>query len=266
MSDKKEYGDGLEVLSTNELLNVLITELYQLRMFWVKFFNAPFENLDDDDTDNADITFTVEYPTKGFRIDIQNNGLYVCQLEYVWAAGADANMLNINMLNGAGSLLDSYKGICIRENDCPKLNYWDEDELKAASSQGYKYLWDFMSRLYIPIQEAMRNKWAASQKIDEEMKHSKYNGIISRPIFDPQFLEPGALIQIYIKDDSALKQPPMMFKKGYYYNAFVLEQSEYNTKLKVVVIDHRDKERKATNVIFSVNDVTSEKIEIIRVK
>ena len=33
-----------------------------------------------------------------------------------------------------------------------------------------------------------------------------------------------------------------------------------------VVIDHRDGDRKATNVTFSVNDVTSEKIEIIRVK
>ena len=154
----------------------------------------------------------------------------------------------------------------MRANDYPKLNYWDESELKAATSQGYKYLWDFMSRLYIAIQEAMRDKWIASQKIDEEMKHTKYNGIISRPIFDPQFLEPGALIQIYIKDDSALKQPPLMFKKGYYYNAFVLEQSEFNTKLKVVVIDHRDKERKATHVTFSVDDVTSEKIEIIRVK
>lgn len=263
MSDKKEYGDGLEALSTNELLNVLITELYQLRMFWVKFFNAPFENLVEDDTDNTDITFTVEYPPKGFRIDIQNNGLYVCQLEYVWVGGANANMLNINMLNGVGSLLDSYKGICIRDQDYPKLNYWDENELKAS---GYKYLWDFMSRLYIPIQEAMRDKWIKSHEIEEEMRHSKYNGIISRPIFDPQFLEPGALIQIYIKDDCALKQPPMMFKKGYFYNAFVLEQSDYNTKLKVVVIDHRDSDRKATNVTFSVNDVTSEKIEIIRVK
>lgn len=263
MSDKKEYGDGLEVLSTNELLNVLITELYQLRMFWVKFFNAPFENLVEDDTDNAEITFTVEYPPKGFRIDIQNNGLYVCQLEYVWVASEAANMLNINMLNGAGSLLDSYKGICMRENDYPKLNYWDENELKAS---GYKYLWDFMSRLYIPIQEAMRDKWVVSQKIEETMKHTKYNGIISRPIFDPQFLEPGALIQIYIKDDIALKQPPLMFKKGYFYNAFVLEQDDYNTKLKVVVIDHRDGDRKATNVTFSVEDVTSEKIEIIRVK
>lgn len=266
MPDKKEYGDGLEALSTNELLNVLITELYQLRMFWVKFFNAPFEDLAIDDTDNTDITFTVEYPPKGFRIDIQNNGLYVCQLEYVWVAGANANMLNINMLNGAGSLLDSYKGICMREQDYPKLNYWDENELKAASSQGYKYLWDFMSRLYISIQEAMRDKWVVSQEIDEAMKHTKYNGIISRPIFDPQFLEPGALIQIYIKDDSALKQPPMMFKKGYFYNAFVLEQDDYNTKLKVVVIDHRGGERKAANVTFSVNDVTSGKIEIIRVK
>ena len=123
-----------------------------------------------------------------------------------------------------------------------------------------------MSRLYSPIQEAMRDKWVVSQKIEETIKHTKYNGIISRPIFDPQFLEPGALIQIYIKDDCALKQPPMMFKKGYFYNAFVLEQSDYNTKLKVVVIDHRDSARKATNVTFSVDDVTSEKIEIIRVK
>lgn len=261
MSDKKEYGDGLEALSTNALLNVLITELNQLRMFWRKFFNAEFDHLDDDD--ESDVTFTVEYPPKGFRIDIQNNGFYVCQLEYVWVADANANMLNINMLNGAGSLLDCYRGICIREQDYPKLNYWDENELKAS---GYKYLWDFMSRLYISIQEAMRNKWVASKKIDEEMKHSKYNGVISRPIFDPQFLEPGALIQIYIKDDSALKQPPMMFKKGYFYNAFVLEQSDYNTNLKVVVIDHRGSERKATNVTFSVNDVTSGKIEIIRVK
>jgi hypothetical protein len=168
------------------------------------------------------------------------------------------------MLNsGTGELQDRYKGICMREQDYPKLNYWDENELKAS---GYKYLWDFMSRLYIPIQEAMRDKWVVSQKIDETMKHTKYNGIISRPIFDPQFLEPGALIQIYIKDDSALKQPPLMFKKGYFYNAFVLEQTDHNTNLKVVVIDHRDGDRKATNVTFSVDDVTSEKIEIIRVK
>ena len=263
MSGKKEYGDGLEALSTNELLNVLITELDQLRMFWRKFFNAKFDNLDEDDTD-ADITFNIDYAQNGFTIDIQNNGYYVCQLEYVWTGGANANMLNINMLNsGNGEFQDRYKGICIRENDYPKLNYWDENELKAS---GYKYLWDFMSRLYIPIQEAMRNKWVASHKIEEMMKHTKYNGIISRPIFDPQFLEPGALIQIYIKDDSALSQPPGMFKKGYFYNAFVIEQTDYNTKLKVVVIDHRDGDRKATNAIFSVKDVTSEKIEIIRVK
>ena len=266
MSDNKEYGDGLEALTARELLTTLIIELDQLRMFWRKFFNATFNNLDEDDTD-ADITFNIDYARNGFTIDIQNNGFYVCQLEYVWAVAVNANMLNINMLNsGNGELQDCYKGICIRENDYPKLNYWDESELKAATSQGYKYLWDFMSRLYIAIQEAMRNKWVASQKIDEEMKHSKYNGVISRPIFDPQFLEPGALIQIYIKDDSALSQPPGMFKKGYFYNAFVIEQTEYNTKLKVVVIDHRSGERKATNVTFSVQDVTSEKIEIIRVK
>lgn len=261
MSDKKEYGDGLEALSTNELLTVLITELNQLRMFWRKFFNAELDHLDEDD--ESEVTFNIEYTHNGFTIDIQNDGFYVCQLEYVWTGDSNANMLNINMLNGSGQLKDRYKGICIRDKDYPKLNYWDENELKAS---GYKYLWDFMSRLYSPIQEAMRDKWVVSQKIEETMKHTKYNGIISRPIFDPQFLEPGALIQIYIKDDCALKQPPMMFKKGYFYNAFVLEQSDYNTKLKVVVIDHRDSERKATNVTFSVNDVTSEKIEIIRVK
>lgn len=262
MPDKKEYGDGLKALTTNELLNVLITELNQLRMFWRKFFNVQIDNPNEDDI-NTDITFNIEYMRDGFTIDIQTDGFYVCQLEYVWAGAANANMLNIIMLNNSGEPMNRYKGICMRENDYPKLNYWDENELKAS---GYKYLWDFMSRLYNSIKEAMRNKWVTSQKIDEEMKHSEYNGIISRPIFDPQFLEPGALIQIYIKDDSALKQPPLMFKKGYFYNAFVLEQSDYNTKLKVVVIDHRDKERKATNVIFSVNDVTSEKIEIIRVK
>jgi hypothetical protein len=261
MSDKKEYGDGMKALSTNELLNVLITDLDQLRMFWRKFFNAELDHLSEDD--ESEVTFNIDYAQNGFTIDIQNDGFYVCQLEYVYAGGANANMLNINMLNGKGQLLDRYKGICIRENDYPKLNYWDENELKAS---GYKYLWDFVSRLYSPIQEAMRDKWVASQKIDEEMKHSKYNGIISRPIFDPQFLEPGALIQIYIKDDSALSQPPGMFKKGYFYNAFVIEQTDYNTKLKVVVIDHRDGDRKATNAIFSVKDVTSEKIEIIRVK
>ena len=265
MPDKKEYGDGLEALTTRELFNVLITELDQLRMFWRKFFNIQIGNLNEDDF-NTDITFNIEYMRDGFTIDIQTDGFYVCQLEYVWVGATNANMLNIIMLNTNGEPKDRYKGICMRANDYPKLNYRDENELKAATSQGYKYLWDFMSRLYIAIQEAMRDKWIASQKIDKEMKHTKYNGIISRPIFDPQFLEPGALIQIYIKDDSALKQPPLMFKKGYYYNAFVLEQSEFNTKLKVVVIDHRDKERKATNVIFSVDDVTSEKIEIIRVK
>lgn len=262
MSDKKEYGDGLKALTTNELLNVLITELDQLRMFWRKFFNVQTGNLNEDDF-NTDITFNIEYMRDGFTIDIQTDGFYVCQLEYVHAGGANANMLNINMLHRNGEVQDRYKGICIRENDYPKLNYWDENELKAS---GYKYLWDFMSRLYIPIQEAMRDKWVVSQKIDETMRHTKYNGIISRPIFDPQFLEPGALLQIYIKDDSALSQPPGMFKKGYFYNAFVIEQTDYNTKLKVVVIDHRDGDRKATNVIFSVKDVTSEKIEIIRIK
>ena len=261
MPDNKEYGDGLEVLSTNELLTTLITELNQLRMFWRKFFNAEFDHLSEDD--ESEVTFNIDYAQNGFTIDIQNDGFYVCQLEYVYAGGANANMLNINMLHRNGEVQDRYKGICIRENDYPKLNYWDENELKAS---GYRYLWDFMSRLYSPIQEAMRDKWAKSQKIEEEMKHSKYNGIISRPIFDPQFLEPGALIQIYIKDDTTLEQPPLMFKKGYFYNAFVVEQTDYNTKLKVVVIDHRGGERKATNVTFSVKDVTSEKIEIIRVK
>lgn len=265
MPDKKEYGDGLEALTTNELLTVLITELNQLRMFWRKFFNAQFEEFDEDDS-NTDITFNIDYTQNGFTIDIQNNGFYICQLENVWAGGANANMLNIHMLSSNGEALDRYKGICLRNNDYPKLNYWDENELKAASSQEYKYLWDFMSRLYISIQEAMRDKWIKSHEIDEEMKHSKYNGIISRPIFDPQFLEPGSLIQIYIKDDSALKQPPMMFKKGCYYNAFVIEQTDLNTNLKVTCIDHRSGERKATNVTFSVKDVTSGKIEIIRVK
>ena len=232
-------------------------------MFWRKFFNAKFDNFDEDDMD-TDITFNILYDRDGFTIDIQNDGYYVCQLEYVWVGGTNANMLIIKMLsNGTGELLDRYNGICMRANDYPKLNYWDENELKAS---GYKYLWDFMSRLYDSIQEAMRDKWVASQKIDEYMKHTKYNGIISRPIFDPQFLEPGSLIQIYIKDDSGLGQPPGMFKEGYFYNAFILEQTDYNTKLKVVVIDHRSGERKATNVTFSVNDVTSGKIEIIRVK
>lgn len=261
MSDKKEYGDGLEVLTTGELVTVLIAELDQLRMFWRKFFNATFDNLDEDD--KSEVIFNIEYTQNGFTIDIQNDGFYVCQLEYVWKGATNANMLNINMLNGNGELMDRYKGICIRTNDHPKLNYWDENELKAS---GYKYLWDFMSRLYISIHEAMRDKWIVSQKIDKDMRHTKYNGIISRPIFDPQFLEPGALIQIYIKDDSALSQPPGMFKKGYFYNAFVVEQTDHNTKLKVIVIDHRDGDRKATNAIFSVKDVTSEKIEIIRIK
>lgn len=262
MPDKKEYGDGLKALSTCELLTVLITKLDQMRMFWRKFFNAQFSCFEEDDT-NTEVNFNIEYTRNGFTIDIQNNGFYVCQLEYVWTGGANANMLNINMLNGNGQLSDRYKGICMRENDHPKLNYWDENELKAS---GYKYLWDFVSRLYNSIQEAMRDKWAKSQKIEEEMKHTKYNGIISRPIFDPQFLEPGALIQIYIKDDSALQQPPGMFKKGYFYNAFVIEQTDYNTRLKVMCIDHRGSDRKAVDAAFSVKDVTSEKIEIIRVK
>ena len=265
MPDKKEYGDGLEALTTNELLTVLISELNSLRMYWPKFFNTRFDNIDEDDID-TDITLDFMYTRNGFTIDIQNNGFYVCQLKYVWAPGANANMLDIVMLNVDGNLLDSYRGICLRNNDHPKLNYWDENELKAASSNGYKYLWDFMSRLYNPIQEAMRDKWIKSHEIEEDMKHSKYNGIISRPIFDPQFLEPGALIQIYIKDDSALKQPQMMFKKGYYYNAFVIEQTDLNTNLKVMCIDHRSSERKAMEVTFSVKDVTSGKIEIIRVK
>lgn len=264
VTDKKEYGDGLEALSTDELLTVLINELNQLRIFWPNFFNAQFENLDVDDTD-TDIIFNIEYRREGFTIDINNNGLYVCELEYVWSGGANAYMLNINMLNEDvdGTLMERYKGICIRDQDYPKLNYWDENELKAS---GYKYLWDFMSRLYNPIQEAMRDKWIKSHEIEEEMKHSKYNGVISRPIFDPQFLEPGALIQIFIKDDSALCQPPGMFKKKYYYNAFVIEQTDLNTNLKVMCIDHRSGERKAMEVTFSVKDVTSGKIEIIRVK
>ena len=239
----------------------MITELNQLRMFWRKFFNAGLTHLDEDC--ESEITFNIDYAQNEFTIDIQTDGFYVCQLEYVWVGGANANMLNINMLNGNGEVNDRYRGICMRDQDYPKLNYWDENELKAS---GYKYLWDFMSRLYIPIQEAMRDKWIKSHEIEEEMRYSKYNGIISRPIFDPQFLEPGALIQIYIKDDSALNQPPGMFRKGYYYNAFVLEQTDYNTNLKVVVIDHRAGDRKATNVTFSVKDVTSGKIEIIRVK
>ena len=130
MSDKKEYGDGLEVLSTNELLTVLITELNQLRMFWRKFFNAELDHLDEDD--ESEVTFNIEYTHNGFTIDIQNDGFYVCQLEYVWTGGSNANMLNINMLNGSGQLKDRYKGICIREKDYPKLNYWDENELKAS--------------------------------------------------------------------------------------------------------------------------------------
>lgn len=263
MPDKKEYGDGLEALTTNELLTVLITGLNQLRMFWRKFFNAQIEDPNEDDTD-TDITFNIDYAKNGFTIDIQNNGFYVCQLEYVWAGGANANMLNINMLTNNGEVQDRYKGICMRENDCPKLNYWDENELKAS---GYKYLWDFMDRLYISIREVMRDKWVTNQVIDEEMRHTEYNGIISRPIFDPQFLEPGALIQIYIKDDSALRQPPGMFNKGYFYNAFVIEQTDHNTGLKVMCIDHRaGGDKKAMEVTFSVKDVTSEKIEIIRVK
>ena len=73
VTDKKEYGDGMEALSTNELLTVLINELGQLRIFWPNFFNAQFENLDVDDTD-TDVTFNIEYTRKGFEIDIKNNG------------------------------------------------------------------------------------------------------------------------------------------------------------------------------------------------
>lgn len=81
MPDKKEYGDGLEALSTSELLNVLITELDQLRMFWRKFFNAELDHLSEDD--ESEVIFNIEYAQNGFTIDIQTDGLYVCQLEYV---------------------------------------------------------------------------------------------------------------------------------------------------------------------------------------
>lgn len=261
MSDKKEYGDGMKTLSTNELLNVLITELDQLRMFWRKFFNTQFDCFEEDDTD-TEVTFNIEYTQNGFTIDIQTAGLYVCQLEYVWTGGANANMLNINMLNGNGELMDRYKGICIRENDYPKLNYWDEDELKAS---GYKYLWDFVSRLYIPIQEAMRNKWIKSHEIEEEMKHSKYNGIISRPIFDPQFLEPGALLQIHVLKERST-WATNMWRSGIYYNCFVTGQDEMNTKLNVIRIDYRSGSKSTITEKIDVKDITEGYLEIIRVK
>lgn len=256
--NETKTGDGLEKLQSIEVLNVLINELHSLRIFWPKFFNASIGSDPDEDGDR--VLFNIKFASDGFTIDIHNKGYDVCRLEYLWAAGANADMLNIKMLTNNGESLDYYKGICMRP-DNPKLNYWDQDELKAASSS-YLYLWDFMSRLYSAIYEAMRNAWIKNQEIEKDLKYTKYNGIISRPIFDPQFLEPGALLQIYVKEDLG----DGLFKKGYYSNCFVIEQIDHNTGLKVMCIDHRNGERKAIEYVFSVKDVTTGKIEINRVK
>lgn len=256
--NETKTGDGLEMLQPKEVLNVLIDELHSLRVFWPKFFNA---SIGSDPDENGDrVVFTIESRSKDFTINITNRECHVCQLEYCRYDDTNANMLNINMLSNNGDSLDYYKGICMHP-DNPKLNYWDQDELKAASSS-YLYLWDFMSRLYSAIYEAMRNTWIKNQEIEKDLKYTKYNGIISRPIFDPQFLEPGALLQIYVKEDLGNG----LFKKGYYYNCFVIEQTDHNMCLKVMCIDHRDGKRKAVEYVFAVQDVTTGKIEINRVK
>ena len=256
--NETKTGDGLEKLQTNEVLNVLIDELNSLRIFWPKFFNASIGSEPDENGD--EVIFNITSASEGFTIDIQNKGLHVCQLKYCWVGGANADMLNLNMLNKDGVSLDHYKGICMRK-DTPKLNYWNQDELKAASSS-YPYLWEFMSRIYSAIYEAMRNVWIEQHEIEKDLKHTKYNGIISRPIFDPQFLEPGALLQIYVKEDLG----DGLFKKGYYSNCFVMEQIDHNTGLKVMCIDYRKGQSKAAEYVFSIKDVTTGKIEINRVK
>jgi hypothetical protein len=256
--NETKTGDGLEKLQPIEVLNVLITELNNLRLFWPKFFNASIGA--DPDENGDEVIFNIKSISEGFSIDIQNKGLHVCYLDYCWVGAANADMLNINMLNNNGNSLDYYKGICMRK-DTPKLNYWNQDELKAASSS-YPYLWEFMSRLYSAIYEAMRNVWIEQHEIEEDLRYTKYNGIISRPIFDPQFLEPGALLQIHANEDLG----DDLFLKGYDHNCFVMEHIDHNTGLKVMCIDYRKGNKKATEYVFSVKDVTTGKIEINRVK
>lgn len=254
--NETKTGDGLKMLQPKEVLNVLIDELHNLRLFWPKFFNASIGS--EFDENGEEVLFTIKFATESFSIDIQNKGLYVCQLIYCWCGSANADMLNINMLNTDGVLLKAYKGICMRK-DNPKLNYWNQDELKASDNA---YLWEFMSRLYSAIYEAMRNAWIKNQEIENDLKYTKYNGIISRPIFDPQFLEPGALLQIHVNEDLG----DDLFLKGYDYNCFVMEPIDHNTGLKVMCIDYRRGNKKAVEYVFSVEDVTHGKIEINRVK
>jgi hypothetical protein len=110
----------------------------------------------------------------------------------------------------------------------------------------------------------MRNKWIKEQAI-EEKHHMQYNGIIARPIFDPQFLEPGALIQIHVlKERSTWKTN--VWRSGIYYNCFVTGQDEMNTKLNVIRIDYRSGSKSTITEKIDVKDITEGYLEIIRVK
>ena len=260
MSDKKEYGDGLLALTNFEVLQTVMSELYNLRMFWPNFFNIKF----DIDPRDSDITFNIDFPDDGtFCIDIQNQGFYVGELEYQWCGGSNSNMLNFNCLDGHGDITDRINGICLRDNNTndPKINYWNEDGLKTSN---IPLLYEFISRIYSALYGEMRDKWIKEQAIEE--KHQmQYNGIMARPIFDPQFLEPGALLQIHVLKERST-WATNMWRSGIYYNCFVTGQDEMNTKLNVIRIDYRSGSKSTITEKIDVKDITEGYLEIIRVK
>lgn len=111
-----------------------------------------------------------------------------------------------------------------------------------------------------------RRFWSLFERelLGVEYKYPKneYNGILPKTIyvFDTQYLENGALIQLYIKEDTDFSKK-LGLTKGYYYNAMVVDHT--NDKQVVMVQIHSKIEDKfVTEALWA--DVANNKIDIMR--
>jgi hypothetical protein len=98
--------------------------------------------------------------------------------------------------------------------------------------------------------------------VEYKYPKNEYNGILPKTIyvFDTQYLENGALIQLYIKEDTDFSKK-LGLTKGYYYNAMVVDHT--NDKQVVMVQIHSKIEDKfVTEALWA--DMANNKIDIIR--
>ena len=111
-----------------------------------------------------------------------------------------------------------------------------------------------------------RRFWSLFERelLGVEYKYPKneYNGILPKTIyvFDTQYLENGALIQLYIKEDTDFSKK-LGLTKGYYYNAMVVDHS-IDKRVMMVQIHSKIEAKFVTEALWA--DVAKNKIDIIR--